>query len=1194
MKRLLLIFFCLMTGMVFIPSSWADAVAVRASIHDDFGRIVFNWPTPVAHKLNKDGSQLLLQFSRPIDASFQRVRGALKSYIRAVSAGSDGRVVRIQMTADFEAYSYDSGAAVILEIAKATEPTVNPPAQVPVQSATKQIATTVTKSFAQAANLNAERADIGVRSGEHEDFTRLVFDWPSTVEYTVKQADGMVTVHFKNSANLQLTALQNSPPRFIGEIRPEVVPDGVRIAIAISRSSTAKHFLLGPKIVIDVGAPTGDETIAPLPANVLTAPALPSDPATVAVASAVRLQTGVSAASAVPAASVAPAVPAAGVAPAPEAAPQIAVTRAPQDEPPVDATEPEPSASPAPPLTEQSVNNPAGGPIPLIAENREASRQASQNASAEAVAAKVSGQVGAGGQGSTLRFDWEEPVAAAVFRRVGFLWVAFDKATTVDVVALQEAGSGMVGSVQQVPATSGTVLRMITPRDVHPSLSRDGLSWLLTFKPQEFQAKTPLTINAQPDSPVGARVFVPVPEPGSPIGVTDPDVGDNIVIVPIIPLSHGVVEPHIYPEMRLLTTMQGLVVVPSTDNLRVRPLRQGVELASSVSLSLSSVSPEVAAGAKPGTLGPVSRILDLEKWELAESSGFTKRKQELQLDIARAKNKTDEQESRLELARFYFAHAFAAEALGVLRTVTDSNPELGDDAELHLIRGGANFLMNRLTDAAEEFSHPSLDTVDEGSFWRAAVIAKSGEVIAAAHELRRTGSITQPYPKPLRIVMQTLIADSIVAIGDIKQAQQYIEALRASGVNKSQLAEVDYIEGKLFEVGGDDDGAILKWEEVLEVDNRPTRFKATIALMDMLMKMDRMEVKEAIEALEGLRFVWRGGQEEFVLLRKLGGLYLDRGDYRNGLLALRQAATYFRDNVSAPEVTQQMSDTFNFLYMDNGADSLAPVTAIALYDEFKELTPAGRQGDEMIRNLADRLVQVDLLDNAAELLQQQIEFRLQGAEKAEVGLNLAVIHALATAPEKVIATLDQTEVADLPEDLAARRRHMRAQSLMRLNRIDETLLLLKTDKSLNADMIRSEMFWGQSDWKNAALSLHKVIRLSNIKPGQALDEDEAAKILNLATAYTLSNNERALSKLRSDFGGAMAQTSVKDAFQLVAQPLSLGMIDPESISDRVKTVTNFRTFLDTYKDRLKQERLSNLARDGAIPKSEEMNAEAKG
>src|SRR5438874_9635028 len=50
-----------------------------------------------------------------------------------------------------------------------------------------------------------------------------------------------------------------------------------------------------------------------------------------------------------------------------------------------------------------------------------------------------------------------------------------------------------------------------------------------------------------------------------------------------------------------------------------------------------------------------------------------------------------------------------------------------------------------------------------------------------------------------------------------------------------------------------------------------------------------------------------------------------------------------------------------------------------MFYEYPELTPIGRRGDEMIRRLADRLVAVDLLDQASELLQYQVDKRLEGA-----------------------------------------------------------------------------------------------------------------------------------------------------------------------------------------------------------------------
>src|SRR5207237_256764 len=82
-----------------------------------------------------------------------------------------------------------------------------------------------------------------------------------------------------------------------------------------------------------------------------------------------------------------------------------------------------------------------------------------------------------------------------------------------------------------------------------------------------------------------------------------------------------------------------------------------------------------------------------------------------------------------------------------------------------------------------------------------------------------------------------------------------------------------------------------------------------------------------------------------------------------------------------------------------------------------ELTPIGRRGDEMIRRLADRLVAVDLLDQAAELLQHQVDHRLQGAARSQVATRLAVVYLMNRKPDRTLAALRATRSADLSNEL---------------------------------------------------------------------------------------------------------------------------------------------------------------------------------
>ena len=69
---------------------------------------------------------------------------------------------------------------------------------------------------------------------------------------------------------------------------------------------------------------------------------------------------------------------------------------------------------------------------------------------------------------------------------------------------------------------------------------------------------------------------------------------------------------------------------------------------------------------------------------------------------------------------------------------------------------------------------------------------------------------------------------------------------------------------------------------------------------------------------------------------------------------------------------------------------------------FRNLMPIGRRGDEMIRRLADRLAAVDLLDQATEILQYQVDHRLQGAARAQNATRLAMYYLMNRKPARAI------------------------------------------------------------------------------------------------------------------------------------------------------------------------------------------------
>ena len=123
---------------------------------------------------------------------------------------------------------------------------------------------------------------------------------------------------------------------------------------------------------------------------------------------------------------------------------------------------------------------------------------------------------------------------------------------------------------------------------------------------------------------------------------------------------------------------------------------------------------------------------------------------------------------------------------------------------------------------------------------------------------------------------------------------------------------------------------------------------------------------QAIDELEGLTVLWRGDRTEVEALDLLGRLYVDANRYRDALPHAGggddRAPDVRRHPRAAADHGRTPSPTCSW---SSAATSCRRWRRSASSTTIRELVPVGRRGDEMIRRLADRLISVDLLDQAA-------------------------------------------------------------------------------------------------------------------------------------------------------------------------------------------------------------------------------------
>jgi Pyruvate/2-oxoacid:ferredoxin oxidoreductase gamma subunit len=241
---------------------------------------------------------------------------------------------------------------------------------------------------------------------------------------------------------------------------------------------------------------------------------------------------------------------------------------------------------------------------------------------------------------------------------------------------------------------------------------------------------------------------------------------------------------------------------------------------------------------------------------------------------------------------------------------------------------------------------------------------------------------------------------------------------------------------------------------------------------------------------------------------------------------------------AAPDFVQRVTAVM----MAGKGDALPAIDALALFYDFRELTPIGRRGDEMIRRLIDRLVAVDLLDQAAELLQHQVDQRLDGVAKASVAARLAVIYLMNHKPAKAQAVLRATRTADLSNEIRVPRLMIEARALSDLGRHDFALEVVAGLEGRESLRLRSDIYWASRNWQKAAEHI-ELLYGDRWKSFEPLSDAERADMLRVGVGYALAEDKLGAARLRDKYAAKMAEGPDGRAFDVVTG--GLGSSSPE-------------------------------------------------
>lgn len=947
-----------------------------------------------------------------------------------------------------------------------------------------------------AANLPV----VKVRSGAYHNFTRVVFDWAKAVPYKVFGGSGKLTVSFDAPANADFSALDRQAPPWVKSAGWHLSGNTTVVELAIDSASGYHDFRDGTHVVIDVLAPKTDAD-AYNPPGMAKPTVTPLTPGKQAAATPAK-----------PVPPVATAAPAKLTPPKPAAADQV--------------------------LPEGAAATPAAPETPANPEVQLADGHVTKN-------------------GAVLVFPGAARQGVAVFTRGLNAWILLENSQPLDVIKLKNQLGSFSTDVEAASGNGVIRLRIGLHQPLAIAAVGEGSNLKVVLGPQQNPTAVALGFARNQESPTHSTISTLLAGATRVEKVVDPQAGDELLVVPGM-AGQAVTAARDYIEFSAPQTAAGLVVMPYVDDLSVSVQGSRITITRPDGLSLTPASlpantPDALAA---NSISP--SFLDFAHWRTIQGGSFIATERRLRAAVARL-GPDQANAARLKLARFFLANKFAAEALGVIDQMQNADPGLSGDLQLQTMRAAADLLMGRYRDAHNALAGAQFDSDRHAALWRGLTDAAMENWDDARTNLDRAAPVLNAYEPEVQARARLANAEAAMATVHLEIADAELERL-PQHLDGALAVRAQLDRARLYAAEHQADRADPLFDTVEASGNEMLASQAIFYRVTAGLANGTMKPQEAINALERLRFRWRGDLLEIKTLRTLAGIYFSQKRWREGLLTLRVVTQNFPSEDVGVQAMDDMRAAFVNLFQHGEADKMAPVASLGLFYDFIELTPIGADGDEMIRHMADRLVKIDLLGPAADLLNYQVTKRLDGVARAQVATKLAMVQLMDHRPEAVLDTLHTTQISTLPDDVAHQRLLMEARALTEEKRYDHALDLLAVDQQTDTQALRAEIYWKSGNWPLAAKAAEDALgeRYKDDKPLSDLEREE---VMRAAVSYSLANDQPSLDRVRANFMPKMKGSPSATGFAVVTERIDLQGVAFRDAAAKVASVDTLKMFM---------------------------------
>lgn len=1178
------------------------------SAANGYARLVLKLKEDVESEVTTAGSIIVIRFKRPVDIPVEKLGDAVPDYVGSARRDPDGSAIRLSLARRVTINTMTAGERIFVDFLPDgwTGPPPSLPQEVIRELAERARAAERLLRIQRAADVAKKKPPIRVRALVQPTFVRFVFEVPDGVSVSSVLNEQKLTLSFNSVLSFDLADAKVAAPPNVASISARADADTSAVDVTLIGDVDVHSFRDEKNYIVDVAFQQNEQqpaakslsSLLPTPRGKKGAPAI-APVTSESIAQQARIE-------------IKPEHPKAEPAKSELAKSELGKSEPPQSEPvkPERATIEQPAAAPA--KMEQPRSELPNSELPKIAaapaadvENAAAPvapREGNAGAAEEqskapvgeapkpvpavaaapaldapkpAAAPSPSAEVRASGgkaaveaqrdsDGLRVTFSFPAATPAALFRRADTVWMVFDTPDPIDVDPIRAKGGALISDVSRIALEKGQAVRFRLNRPQMPSLESDdrsrGVSWALTFADRVQKPPLPLSVVRNISEPSLANVSVPLANPGQLHKLVDPDAGDTLWVVTAPPPTRGIIKRQDFVELSLLESIHGVVVHPNADDVKAEVGADKVMLGRPGGLTLSSA--DVAAERATAAVKP---LFDPDEWRKNQSENLLKQLDSL---IAAAASANAEQlpQARLDLADFYMARGMYQEAHGVANLILSESKRGSEASSVVMVHAVASILIGHPAQGLKDLANPVIGNGYDSQLWKGLAFAREGRWAEAREKFKNAEFAVATLPPDLQRIVTMDSMKASLEVKDYAGAARRKSDLDVVGVPDELKPAVAVLRGRLAEALGQEKDALDAYR--FAVNSADREAAAEGKLLETLLKQKRGEIgrDDVLKELELLSMLWRGDNIELKTLYVLSKIYAETARYADAF-AVTRAATRLQPN--APESRQAQdaaSALFVQLYLGPKGDEMAPIDALGTFYEYRELTPIGRRGDEMIRRLADRLVGVDLLDQAADLLQYQVDKRLEGAARAQVAARLAMVYLMNRKPDRAIGALRSTRIADLSGELRQQRLLLEARAQSDVGRHDLALDIISNITGREAIRLRSDIYWASRHWREASeqIELYYGDRWRDFTP---LNASEKADVIRAVVGYALAEDTIGLSRFREKYAPLMSGDADRLAFDAASKPVATSSAEFAQIARMAASVDTLDGFIREMKTR---------------------------